>query len=62
MKNPPLLVVYLRYLALTGNTLFILWITYRDIGQGFHGTPMQAVSYIFIVFLLLLNSSLIFWP
>ena len=49
----------LRYAAILGNILFILWITYNGIDEGFRGTPVQVVSYISLVLLLLLNTILI---
>jgi hypothetical protein len=52
---------YLRYLALTGNTLFILWILFNGMNEGWRATPYQLVSYIALVFLLLLNSALLFY-
>jgi hypothetical protein len=45
----------LRFAAIFGNVLFILWITYNGIDEGFKGTPMQVVSYIGLVSLLSLN-------
>lgn len=55
------LVVYLKYLALAGNSLFILWLLYNGIDEGFRATPYQLMSYIVLVFLLLLNSALLFY-
>ncbi len=55
------LVIYLKYLALTGNALFILWLFYNGIDEGFRATPYQLMSYIGLVFLLLLNSALLFY-
>jgi hypothetical protein len=45
----------LRFAAIFGNVLFILWITYNGIDEGFKGTPIQVVSYIGLVSLLSLN-------
>jgi len=50
----------LKYLALAGNILFILWITYNGIDEGFRGTPYQIMSYIGLTGLLILNSVLLF--
>jgi hypothetical protein len=45
-----------KYLAIFGNILFILWISYNGINEGFKGiTPVQAVSYIGLIMLLVLN-------
>lgn len=45
----------LRSLAIVGNGLFILWITYNGINEGFSGTLPEIVSYICLVLLLGLN-------
>ena len=50
-----LLLKLLRIAAILGNVLFILWITYNGIDEGFRGTPVQVASYIALVALLLLN-------
>ena len=49
----------LVYLAIAGNILYILWITYNAIDDGFAGTPVQIVSYIGIICLLALNMLLL---
>jgi len=49
---------YLAYLAITGNILFVLWITYNAIDEGFSGTAVQIASYVGIMLLLILNASL----
>jgi len=43
------------WVAILGNTLFIFWITYNGIDQGFSGTPAQIASYLGLTLLLLLN-------
>jgi hypothetical protein len=55
------LVPYLKYLALTGNTLFVLWLLYNGMNEGWRGTTPEIASYILLVFLLLLNSALLFY-
>jgi hypothetical protein len=48
------------YLALCGNILFILWMLYNGIDEGFMGsTGPQIASYIGLTALLILNSVLI---
>ena len=47
-------------LALIGNILFILWMTYNSIDESFKGTIYQIISYIGLTILLLLNSFLIY--
>ena len=48
--------------AVTGNILFILWMTYNGINEHFEGvhvTIYQQLSYIGLTVLLILNSFLI---
>jgi hypothetical protein len=49
----------LRYVAIAGNMLFVLWILYNGINEGFRGTPVEIVSYVGLVVLLLLNAILL---
>jgi hypothetical protein len=58
MKNINLYDLF-KYLAVAGNLLFILWITYNGIDEGFRGTIYQILSYIGLVVLLVLNTALI---
>ena len=58
MKNIDLYVAF-KYLAVAGNVLFILWITYNGIDEGFRGTVYEILSYIGLVVLLVLNTVLI---
>jgi hypothetical protein len=44
-----------RAAAIFGNVLFILWLTYNGIDEGFRATPYQIVSYISLFLLLSLN-------
>jgi hypothetical protein len=44
-----------RAAAVFGDVLFILWVTYNGINEGFQGTPVQVASYIGLVLLLTLN-------
>jgi hypothetical protein len=44
-----------RAAAIFGNVLFILWLTYNGIDEGFRATPYQLVSYIGLFLLLSLN-------
>ncbi len=46
---------YLTYLAVTGNVLYILWVTYNGLDEGFSGSFIQVVSYIGLMVLLVLN-------
>jgi len=45
----------LKNLAILGNVVFIVWITYNGIGESFRGTIVQKVSYLGITAVLLLN-------
>ncbi len=50
----------LRYVAILGDVLFILWISFNAIDEGFKGTIYQKVSYIGLVSLLILNIGLLY--
>jgi DMSO/TMAO reductase YedYZ heme-binding membrane subunit len=50
---------YLIYLAIAGNILYILWVTYNGIDEGFSGSPVQMISYIGLMALLILNITLL---
>jgi hypothetical protein len=58
MKNITLS-TFFKYLAIAGNVLFILWVTYNGIDEGFSGTRVQIASYIGLMLLLALNTVLI---
>jgi len=45
----------LKYLAIAGNFVFILWVTFNGIDEGFRGTVYQKFSYIGLLTLLTLN-------
>ena len=49
-----------RYVALLGNILFILWMLYNSIDEGFRASAYQLFSYIGLTLLLILNSVLLF--
>jgi hypothetical protein len=59
MKDNPIFQL-LRLAALAGNALFILWLLYNGIDEGFRATPYQLMSYIGLTLLLILNSILLF--
>lgn len=50
----------LKYLAIFGNTVFVLWILYNGIDEGFKGTPIQIVVYLALISLLILNTVIIY--
>jgi hypothetical protein len=49
----------LSYLTLIGNVVFALWILINGIDEGFKATPIQAISYLILITLLIINSILI---
>ena len=58
MKNISIYNLF-KYLAIAGNVLFILWVTYNGIDEGFSGTLVEKVSYVGLMLLLVLNTVLI---
>ena len=60
MKNNSTFFDFLRYAAIAGNGLFILWILYNGIDEGFKANLIQIVSYLSLIFLLILNTFLLF--
>lgn len=56
-KSP--LVELLFWAAVAGNILFILWILYNGINEGFQGTLIQKVVYITLMGLLATNAFLL---
>ena len=50
----------LSFIAITGNILFVLWILRNGINEGFRETPLEVVSYISLMILLLLNAFLFY--
>lgn len=49
----------MRFAAVFGNLLFILWIIYNAIHEGLRGTLPEIVSCLFLICLLVLNSYLV---
>jgi len=45
-----------RYLAIAGNIMFFLWILYNGVNENFQGTPLEIISYIGLMILLLVNA------
>ena len=54
------IIIFFRYAALAGNILFILWIWYNGINEGFKATAMQLIVFISLTLLLITNSVLLF--
>ena len=49
----------MTWLALAGNSVFIVWVLYNGIDEGFRGTPAQIASWLLLTALLVLDSALI---
>jgi len=45
----------LRYVAIAGNALFILWIIFNAIDSGFSGTVPEKISFAALLIVLALN-------
>lgn len=56
-KSP--LIVLLTVLTAAGNILFVLWIFYNGMNEGFNGTMIEKISYFTLMVLLLLNTFLL---
>jgi hypothetical protein len=50
---------WLKYAAIAGDVVFVLWITYNGMNEGWSGTPVQIASYVGLVVLLALNAVLL---
>lgn len=51
---------FLRYAAIVGNILYMLWIIRNGIDEGFRATVVQKISYAGILILLALDSVLLY--
>ncbi len=49
----------LRYIVIAGNVVYILWITYNGIDEGFSGTVIRISSYLGLIIVLVLNTFLL---
>lgn len=58
MDNKQLMIL-LKYAAIVGNIIFILWILYNAINEGFKGTLLEIVSSMGLIGLLAINSILL---
>ena len=59
MKNNDIFNLF-KYAAIAGNVLFVLWILANGIYESFSGTPIEVVSYIGLILLLMLNTVLLY--
>ncbi|MEO6850514.1 MAG: hypothetical protein ABI166_07785 [Mucilaginibacter sp.] len=53
--NTKNLMPLLRYAAIAGNALFILWVSFNAMDEGFSGTTIEKLSYIALMVLLITN-------
>jgi hypothetical protein len=53
------LIILLRYAAISGNILFILWVSFNAMDEGFQGTPAEKISGVGLIGLLAINCFLI---
>ena len=58
MKNNDLIDL-LKYAAMAGNVLYVLWILYNGIDEGFSAPLVQKVAYLGMIVLLILNTVLL---
>jgi hypothetical protein len=45
--------------AIIGNAVFVLWILYNGMDEGWRATPVQLASYVGLMLLLALNTVLV---
>jgi len=50
---------WLRFAAIAGDVVFVLWIVRNGISEGFSAPPVQMASYLGLVVLLGLNAALL---
>lgn len=58
MKTRELRMIF-KYLAIAGNVMYVLWILYNGMNEGFQGTTLEIVSYLGLILLLIINSILL---
>ena len=50
---------WLRYAAIAGDVVFMLWILRNGLEEGFRGTPVEVASFVGLTVLLALNAALL---
>ena len=50
---------WLRYAAIAGDAVFVLWVLRNGLEQGFRGTPVEMASAAGLIVLLVLNAALL---
>jgi hypothetical protein len=58
-KDSSLITDLLSIAAIAGNVLFVLWILFNGINEGFKGTRVEKVSFISLMGLLVINAFLL---
>lgn len=53
------IMLFLKYAAITGNFLFILWVSFNAAKEGFQGTIYQKISGAGLIGLLIINCFLL---
>jgi hypothetical protein len=53
------LITLLKYGAIAGNILFVLWVTHNAIDSGFSGTIYEKISCVVLMALLITNCFLL---
>jgi len=51
---------WLKYLTAAGNVVYLLWILYNGIDEGFRARPVEIVAMSGLMLLLVLNAVLLF--
>lgn len=59
MKKENALIEVMRWAAIAGNILFMLWVSYNAVDENFSGTVYEKLSYIGLMGLLLANIILV---
>lgn len=58
-KDSSTITELLSIAAIAGNVLFVLWILFNGINEGFQGTRVEKVSYFTLMGLLAVNAFLL---
>lgn len=53
------MVAFLKYIAIAGNILYILWILYNAIDEGFNARPLEKIVLSGLLMLLVTNTAVI---
>ena len=55
----PTLIKLLSFATVAGDILFVLWVLYNGINEGFKGTTIEKLSYFTLSVLLMVNAFII---